>query len=549
MKYLELFDINALINRISRRNIMIIISTFVWGILCHGMIFFNIWPQHDNTHIFYGYSEAPFKIIAATAGGGRFVQGVIDVLFVPSVNTPWISGAVMLMSCGIASCFLSSFFEIRTDLCAVLLALVVVSNPIVISSNCFSGNTISFSVCICLSCCAIYCFNKHKRFIFWILLFVVINTYASYLSVILAFYLIGELVQLFFVKEYDIKKHLKSIIELFVTSVITLGFSYILNVYIAKCMSGKIQGRVEEVTAIRGRSFSEFLDFLCNKSFTCLRTIIDFYYSDLSYAPLYRVIMCVGVFVYVIMLFRWIWKNDYISKGRTLMFAILIICLPYTMNYMTIIWNSHSLMWFAFISPWIFIVVSGDWAFSVGNKESSNLNILFNAAVIICIATCVHWWTISNTAYTKLWANYHAGSALANRIVDRIENIDEYKKGETPVLFVGDIRNSYSRDPYIQDFLPLDYLIGVGAYHPTAFTYMQPFYIFINEEMCSDMNIINKESVDMGMNALLTDLRKYYPEVTMDEMDEYYDELESFPNNNCYEWVGDILVFKVGTIN
>ena len=539
--------VKDVLNRIPKNFINILIYSFIFGILCHGMIYFNIWPGHDNAPVYFMESKVSLlQGLGDTAAGGRFFQSIISMIFYGEANTPWLCGIVLMICCALAAWFTVDAFEIESAVWTIVLTALFITNPFVLSVNCYTGNTYVFSVCIFLSCFSFWCFINNKDAAYWILLFVAVNTYASYGGVVLAFFVVYELREIILDKNYNFSCGLKRHLKLVFTAGSAFVFSYGINIGLTKIFGVTAQSRVSDAIVDTNKGYKKAILTYADRLKNLYKQVFYFFKDYVKGAPLYELCVRICILVVLILFFAFIVKQaKYYRPLNVCLLVVDIICLPICMNVISTVWDSHSLMWFPFIALWIFIIAFCDRIDTIREEKNRLIEYIVFSSLVLCLISCVHWTKLAHNAYTKTWANYETGINLANRIVYRIEDIDGYVKGETPVLFIGDIRKNYSRDESVIAFDTLDMFAGVGSYYPTAFTYMYPFFTFIRQELCADMNIVNDKSSVMNNENLVMDLNSYGLNVTENDVMGLYDSLTCYPNKQCYTWYDGVLVFKV----
>ncbi|MEI6102265.1 MAG: hypothetical protein WCP73_10545, partial [Eubacteriales bacterium] len=249
----------------------------------------------------------------------------------------------------------------------------------------------------------------------------------------------------------------------------------------------------------------------------------------MSYFPLYlQVVLWIGIAASVVLsIILMVRSNKKIGKWLTLLFAA--VCLPVAMAFIQILNTGappHSLMIYAFIIPWIYMLQVNEQIYEIDRVEKRvKMALLKRAASILILITCVYMIVfgcyLANVAYLRLKVNYDTGLAVADRIVYRIENTPGYTSN-TPVAIVG--------SPDLNSF---GYWTGGGfdiTYHiagvyRTPFTYSYPLTMYITEETQTEMNLVYS-----------------YPYSTMPEVMT----MESYPSQNCEKWIDKVLVIKLG---
>jgi hypothetical protein len=245
-----------------------------------------------------------------------------------------------------------------------------------------------------------------------------------------------------------------------------------------------------------------------------------------------------------------IWKKP-LRLGLLLLDCAL---LPFVVDLMSAFYGGgHLLLKFALISPWfMFIALHEQFislvAFSAGWKK--HLTSAYSTLIILLsVVTIWSGCRLANTAYTKSFTNYQSAVHLVNRIVDRIESLDGYVPGETPVYLIGDTREHYA--PQESGYAAIRDITGIGSAHwDTALTYDYPFIAYLKQILRVDILLFTDPQI---MPSYGRDIAQYAqvmhaidPAVDVQEFIDRYSALDGFPSRNCYFWLNGVLVFNIG---
>ncbi len=187
-------------------------------------------------------------------------------------------------------------------------------------------------------------------------------------------------------------------------------------------------------------------------------------------------------------------------------------------------------------------------AFGVGWKKL--LHTAYSAVILLMgVVTIWSGCRLANTAYTKAFTNYQSAVLLVNRLVDRIESLDGYVPGKTPVYLVGDTRKHYA--PAESGYSSVRDITGIGSpFWDTALTYYIPFENYLNELLKVDMELFAIPQIARPYGRDIAEYARVMHDTdpTVDEQAfiDQYTALDGFPSRNCYFWLNGVLVFDIG---
>lgn len=174
-----------------------------------------------------------------------------------------------------------------------------------------------------------------------------------------------------------------------------------------------------------------------------------------------------------------VFKKVYKSIPRLVLIALGVLLLPIALNILTLIVAGRSSTDAMMIYPFMFVFV-----FSVklaemlaGHLLRGSHPALWKAPILlIVLVSGIYCWTnfcSSNAFYLELHLRYESSYALANRIADRMEQLEEYSP-DVPVLIVG---NALSPQYDIQlDFSPIKHMrIAQALVNKFTITFIRTF--------------------------------------------------------------------------
>ncbi|MCD8329217.1 MAG: hypothetical protein LUC27_00785, partial [Lachnospiraceae bacterium] len=214
------------------------------------------------------------------------------------------------------------------------------------------------------------------------------------------------------------------------------------------------------------------------------------------------------------------------SLGAKLLTIILTALLPLGMNVAHVLSNntSHDLMHYAFWMAYLFALLLAERA--VGSQKSPGIRTGVWAMTAFLVLVIL-WGNVrlANTAYTEKYREQEANLSLFTRIVFRMEELDGYVTGETPVVFAGKPNSVLQRS---SEFSALSQLTGLrSAYVPgqASRNYYQTYfeYVLLNPAV-------------MAEDSVWTELRG----------SEEVAAMPCYPEEGALAFIDGVLVVKLG---
>lgn len=571
---------NIEINKQRMRNCFLV--TFIVGMIAHGYVYLNSMYGHDS----FSYSVSKDIINSIISGATRTTPFCsLWNIFMAECRTPWLAGIIILTMYSIASYYACETLEIRSNLYAAFVSAIMIVTPTTISGNTFAVEHV-YGFVLAMACISAYLFFSSYKYSKIILILTLVLTVGSYGPFISTFFLL-VLIRLYkdFLKDYNAKTFFKKIIKLVllcsVVVAILLAFSLLVGYTTGVGMQGRvedaisiqsvesshdssevlIQKQAEEgsltilllkVSGVVSKSFSvfsnivkaginAFLFFLppavakilgmpvpANSFFVENRILIIFFYA--SY------ILSIAAIVNKII------RNKEVFKGLSISIVSWIIAILAMDIYGSVTWP-HLLMRYAFIIPWLFIIMIADMELKA---DKDIYNKLYKKLVyVLSVVTVISGVYLANEVYAKEEATYKSGLLLVNRVADHLEAVDGYIPGETKVYLIGNLNKYYK--PVRDEFNFVRDITGAGSpYWDTSIPLYWSFKGFLDSQIAITINYaVTPDWYTLGTEDYAQELLDAGYSINKDEFIEKYDSTLTFPNESCYFWCGDILVFKL----
>lgn len=543
------------------------ITTFIVGMIAHGYVFLNAMYCHDS--VVYGVpTDVIGGIISGTARTTPF--SFIWYIFLTECKTTWLSGIVILLCYSFSSYFVCEVLKMDNIILTSMVSGIMVVSPTTIAANTYTVDCGNAFTLLFSSMAAFLFFKKSvlAKTLFFVAIVIAVGSYGPFISVFFSVVLIRVFIDYY--QNLEVSAYIRKIIYIVFSCALAIGIIVLFSLVVGQIGNVDLQPRVNGVisssatnqksnnSSLIGVIYSSILVY-GGKIFTnLLSTILFFCPKGLAYrlgielpANSFfvenRILLC-SFYLVCLLCFVAIIKASINRRKKSILivFCVTTILLFLAMDiYGAITW-SHLLMRYAYISPWLLMLsVANVFDYSQDSKCKIE-KVYVNAACLLGIVTIVSGIYLANEVYAKEEAVYKSGLLLANRVADHVEAVDGYIPGETKVYFVGNLREYYA--PVRNEFNFVRDFTGVGSpYWDTAIPLYWSFTGFLNSQVGIDVNYAVNPPFDYTYDA------EGYADILIsagyvidkEQFVENFEITNSFPNQNCYFWCEDILVFKL----
>ena len=222
-------------------------------------------------------------------------------------------------------------------------------------------------------------------------------------------------------------------------------------------------------------------------------------------------------------------RRSRVSAWQALGMAVLVLLLPFGMNWICLFCSGvvHDLMMYAYIVPLLAALAANERAWNlaladegkqIGKKTRAAACVLPLAVLTLLFDRGIY----ANQIYLKKDLEYDTTLSVMTRVVDRIEQVEGYIPGETPVKFLGDIQRSklaMTRPA----FALLDSLTGTEENY--AITYGDTFWMYLEDVMGYPI--------------------KRFRETKNEEQERVTDDMPCFPDKDSVQMVDGVVFVKL----
>ncbi|MCM3389130.1 glucosyltransferase domain-containing protein [Ureibacillus chungkukjangi] len=414
-------------NKVKSEWLLAFSSAMIIGLLTHLYIFTHRFPNHDGLHNFYSTQ--------AMVTSGRFFLGPASSLS-SYFDLPWVIGLFSLFFLALTSICLVILFDIKKRISIVLISGLVVTFPSVSSTFAYMFTADGYMLGIFMATLAVVLTKKYRYgFILGaILVSLAVGVYQANLSVALVFATFWIIQDIFF-SNHSVMKIWGNIIKSGLMVGIGMVGYFIVYKLFTSFLSVQIssyQGldkvgslTIHDIPKRISQIVSELKTFFFRGFFT------DY---NVNFLELLNVLIFILILIGCISLI--LKKKLYINIGKLATLLLCVITLPFTL-YIAYFASPnvfyHMLMVFSLSSIYIFLVLIYDAIDS--NQTSIFKEILSWGTTILIALTVFNFALIANIAYMNMELRYEKSVSFANRLVDRIEQLDEYDTIEKMAVF------------------------------------------------------------------------------------------------------------------
>lgn len=433
--------------------IFCIIVTFIIGLTAHAYQFFHSSFSHDSLNAIYAnMTEIKWKISL-----GRFVVPLIMQIR-GHVALPWLVGLMALFLIAMSLYLILETMQIDSKPVIILISIFMVTNRTVYAMVATYIYEFDYDMLALFfaSFTAYILITKDK--ICWYIVAVLscvlsLGLYQSYIEVAFAIVIIASLKNtLEGSKSYEVlKRGIKAIIS-FVLSIVIYYFIYKFS---CKMLNVKMESRTDILSEERTSILIGFKPMIKMLGYNVLHpgTIYNF--------PILGVIDSLLVAVGGILCLIMVIRLGRQKVGEIIISLLLLVALPISLNLIYLVSNGlvHDLMTYQFNFLYIFSIVM----IYMFNRERG-VKVLNVIAIALCAIIGFNNIIVSNTIYLKKDMEKTASVSLITRVIDDLEERDDYSVGKTPIFFVGVPEELNIREGF--DILPE---LPIGSEYSSSF--------------------------------------------------------------------------------
>lgn len=468
--------LSALNRRLTKSQKTAFLATVLIGFLCHLFIFTNSMYNNDDIRYLYVTFDKPEL--------GRWLQtyaaGISSYFSMPVVN-----GILALLYGGFTSMVLTALFDLKNRVGIVLVSGLLITFPTVASLYSYMFAADPFLLSCLLGALAAFCVCRIPGHRGWIagaaLLCCSVGIYQAYLSFTLILMLMFFVLMLLQPDTWDDKAILNMAVRYILMLATGMGAYYLGMVVTLKVKHTQLssyQGindsSIPGLSEIRQRIVKVIQDFT------------DFFRPSqvLAFNGWMQFALLLSLLLLAFFFFLLYGKNRvYKSLLRNLFLPVCILCIPPSLNVLYLISsgaNIHMLMRHAWCLLFIGVVVFYEKGAPLCREAGRRL--LEWASFTALFLVIWNYILLSNIAYFNMNFRYEKTYALCIKIMDRIEQSEEYDK-DRPIAFIGNYSKTYKMEATENLLGPMTGMKGPRVFGGTSRAYLPFFQNCLGEDI------------------------------------------------------------------
>ncbi len=469
---------------------VVMVSTFLFGLIAHGYCYFNLFYSFDALVSISQYSNIVWQISL-----GRFLQAIYLQIrggfYVPSLV-----GFLSLLFIGLSAYFVLRLLDIKNRFLVCLICGILTINITVILLNATFLPWLDIDMFSLLSAvvgvCCIRKFRKGGVIAAPLFFFVSLGLYQSFFQVAVV------LLMILSIKDILDRKQTKEVLQSGIKAVISLLAGLVLYYLVLQAVL--YATGVKLSTGYNGINRVGQYGGITS----ILWCIYETYHRVLSYflhpIVFHREFMALADFIIIglaaVFLIGIVIKKK-IRGWDLFLLAGLILFMPFGINVICFISQGmeHELMIYSFFFVYIFALYLGDVFIreegidKIKIEKIGKIQILQKYSIPVLVVVLL-FNNIIFANQTYLYKNFVYQNTLLvmERVIDRIEQVDGYVVGETPVAIVGSLEKSKLANPY-DDFEKL----GFGLGNAFSVDYYETYVGFFRDLLRYPINLLSFE--------------------------------------------------------
>ncbi len=488
----------------------IILWTLIFMLIAHGFAYTNVLFSHDSMRTFFWTKVDTIEI-------GRYLIPFL-IMIRGKYYPPLLIGVFTYILLVVINYLLIELFSITKKHNIIFLSgIMTTACTITLLNSTYIAFTDMDVFAVLLAIIGAYLWRNYKYgFIFAIIpTFILLPIYQPHIS------FFTGIVVLLLIKDILDKKDVKKILigkSSMLTALITFLSSlllYSLSLKVLYPIFGfTMRNSYNSVSNVA--NFSS-LDQISNLLIGCYK---QFFYYIFNPSTHYRLFISILTLLLIIIVIFICIKKLYINKSKIhekVLFTLFIILIPFIFNFVYILGNGveHQLMIYSFFTLYAFAIMLSET--NVLKKKYYQTFLSF-VLLITLFSNIIY----SNECYLIKELDTRTTVTTMNRIIDRLEEMDDYEVGKTKVAFIG---NMNSGPLYLQrKSIDVD---GVGLLNNFGLTYYKTYEQYFENYLAYPINVIPEEE------ALSFKDRK---EVL---------NMKPFPSKDSIKFVDDTLIIKL----
>ncbi len=433
----------------NKDRIALIIFTIIFGFMAHIIFITGNIATQDSLWLGFSYSKPGSWEISLGRWGILLVERLNNFVMIPSVVT-----TLDIILIAISVVFICDIFNFKNRLSRFITISVIILSPAIYITFFYIHTSLAYCFAFLFSTISIWFLYKfkYKKIGFIVSALSIVATlalYQSYIGVMVGICIMYNVISLLR-DEKEIKEVFLFIGKAILSVLIGAIVYYSLTSIIFKIFNLNL-------STYNGADEISILSLIKNLKQTipsCYTKFFDYFISDnLFYNTNYRRELLwglLGIISIVVFIIRLSKLKGSSSKDKCvkIILSIIFTCsIPIGLNIINVIvghdciYALTSVQMILFV-PFILAIV----------EELHTINVLYYVDILVIIMIIITFFVAGSTSYEVMKFTYNQSIMTTERIISRIESLDEYEKG-MPVVFAGIIDDdNFERTSVLYDF-------------------------------------------------------------------------------------------------
>lgn len=397
-------------------------STFIIGLLAHLYVFTNRLPNHDGMYNIYSSQ--------AKVTSGRFFLGPASGMS-SYFDLPWVIGLFSLLFLALTTVCIVSLFNVKQRIPIILIAGIIAAFPSVSSTFAYMFTADGYMLGSLLTILGVLITKNYKYgFVIGALLLMLgVGIYQANISVVLAF-ITFYLISVILFEDVTSKQLGSKIIRFGLMSGIGMGLYGV----VYKIYTSLFQGQITSYQGLDKVGKISLSD-IPQRYQDVKDSIKEFFFHSIYAYEQYNLHETLNILIIatlIILTLIWIVRKKlYLKPVHLIVMGLLVLTLPfsyYIVYFISLDAEYHMLMVFALTTVYIYLALLLD-QLQLSGKTLIDYAGSWIATILLGVMI-VNFVLIGNIAYMNMELRYEKSMNLANRILTRIEMLDQFDEIE-----------------------------------------------------------------------------------------------------------------------
>ena len=412
------------------------ISTFLLGLLAHGMALTNKFAVVDELN--YGFN------VGSTVASGRWFLEILGsfvrwLFGSPNFSLPLTGGLLTIFFTALCSCVLIDWLELKRKLSWILVSGLMITFPVMSGMFFYNFTAPYYMVALLMLFLGGRLLCRKRGILPFLsgvgLLLISISVYQAFIPVLLGLLLIYFIREVLAAEQWNLKILCQEVLW-YCGAVILMIFLYFLSIKLSTSLVHQELTPYKGISAMGSASLTEYLHRIKLAYYLFLfpnRSVREAFIFPYRLLDCYYLVLAFLAILGTIAIFQVLRKNPLKVVTLVLVFAFF----PLAVNFVYVMCADefvYSMTQFCQLCPFLLLACLADWQFFC---QQVNIAARKAAAVLLCVF-CVFSVRMDNAVYTKGIFVQGRAQSYFTTLVAQIKSTPGYTSS-TPVVYLGTV--------------------------------------------------------------------------------------------------------------